>query len=97
MNMNVYTSGSLVRSSAFFVNAAGAPADPTTTVFKYRPGTGAVQTVSPTRDGAGAFHFDMDTTGWAGPDIQTWTCQWAGTGAVQAIGDDNFGVKASSL
>ena len=96
--MNIYISGTLVRSSAQFVNTSGAPANPTTTTFKYRPGAGSVTTVpSPTNDGAGAFHFDIDTTGWSGPDIQTYTCQWQGTGAVVAIEDDFFGVKAPSL
>lgn len=96
--MNVYTSGALVRSSASFVNAAGAPANPTTVTFKYRPGTGAVQTNSnPANDGTGAYHVDIDTTGWNGPDVQTFTCQWSGTGAVQAIGDDYFGVKPAAL
>lgn len=96
--MNVYTSGTLVRSSAQFVNTAGVPTNPTVITFKYRPGTGAVVTISsPISDGTGAYHYDMDTTGWTGPDIQTWTCQWQGTGAVVAIADDYFGVSVPSL
>jgi len=95
--MNIYVSGSLVRSSAVFKNVFGTPADPTTTTFKYRAGTGTVQNPSPVHDGPGAFHFDIDTTGWAGPDIQTYTCQWQGTGAVVGIDDDYFGVKPPAL
>lgn len=96
--MNMYTSGSLVRSSAAFVNVAGAPTNPTTVTFKYRAGAGSVTTISgPSNDGAGAYHFDIDTTGWTGPDTQTYTCQWQGTGAVVAIQDDYFGVNAPSL
>jgi len=95
--VNIYVSGSLVRSSALFKNVFGNPADPTTTTFKYRAGTGAVQTPTPVHDGAGAFHFDIDTTGWTGPDIQTYTCQWQGTGAVVGIEDDYFGVKPPAL
>lgn len=95
--MNVYTSGTLVRTSAQFVNTSGAPTN-TTATLKYRAGAGSVTTVNaPPNDGAGAYHFDIDTTGWAGPDILTYTCQWQGTGAVVAIDDDFFGVKAPSL
>jgi len=43
------------------------------------------------------YHVDIDTTGWSGPDIQTWVTQWQGTGAVVAIEDDWFGVKAPAL
>ena len=96
--MNIYKSGTLVRTSAQFVNTSGAAANPTATTLKYRAGIGAVQTVSsPPNDGAGAFHFDIDTTGWAGPDIQTYVCQWQGTGAVVALDDDFFGVQAPAL
>lgn len=96
--MNVYVSGTLVRSSAQFVNTIGAPTNPTTVTFKYRAGAGSVTTVNaPPNDGAGAYHFDIDTTGWTGPDILTYTLQWQGTGAVVAIDDDFFGVKPPSL
>jgi hypothetical protein len=96
--MNLYTSGSMVRSSAAFVNTAGVPTNPTTITFKYRAGAGSVNTiVGPTNDGPGAYHYDIDTTGWAGPDTQLVTCQWQGTGAVVAIDDDYFGVTAPAL
>jgi hypothetical protein len=97
MLMNIYTSGARVRSIANFVDVTGAAADPTATVFKYKIGTGAVQTPAPIRDALGDFHYDIDTSGWAGPGIETVVCQWAGTGAVQAIDDDYFGIKAPSL
>ena len=98
--MNIYTSGSLVRTSAQFVNNAGVPTNPTVTTLKYRAGIDSVQTLTGgqlVNDGAGAFHFDIDTTGWTGPDILTYTCQWQGTGAVVGIGDDFFGVKPPAL
>lgn len=97
--MNIYTSGSLVSTVAQFVNRTGAPTD-TTATLKYRAGTAAVQTItggSLTHDGLGAYHFDIDTSGWAGPDILTYVCQWVGTGGVQAINDDYFGVKPPAL
>jgi hypothetical protein len=95
--MNIYTSGTLVTSSAQFVNTSGVPTNPTTATIKYRADAGTVQTPSPISDGNGAYHYNIDTTGWTGPDIQTYTVQWQGTGAVVAIGDDYFGVKAPAL
>lgn len=96
--MNIYASGTLVRSAAQFVNTDGIPTNPTTVTFKYRPGAGAVVTIpSPPSDGSGAYHYDMDTTGWTGPDVQLWTLQWQGTGTVVAVDDDYFGVKPSAL
>ena len=88
--MNTYMSGSLVRTTAAFTNTAGAAADPTTIVLKYKTGAGATTTVTyPSapivRDGTGAYHADLDTTGWAGPDPLQWLTEWIGTGTVQAI------------
>ena len=90
-------SGSLVRSSAVFTNIAGTPTDPTTTTAKYRAGVGATQNPAPVHDGAGLFHVDIDTTGWAGPENLLYTCQWQGTGAVIAIGPDYFEVEPPAL
>ncbi len=95
--MNVYMSGTLVRSIAHFVNVQGADADPTTTTAKYRAGVGSIQTPAPVHDGLGFFHVDIDTTGWAGPENLLYTCQWQGTGAVIAIGPDYFEVEPPAL
>jgi hypothetical protein len=91
--MNTYIAGSLVRTTATFVNVAGTPANPTTTVLKYRAGAGSVQTISsPTNDAPGVFHYDIDTTGWDGPEDLLYSLEWIGTGAVQAITVDWFQV-----
>jgi hypothetical protein len=96
--MNVYMSGTRVRSIASFVSADGVAADPTTTTFKYQAGTQAVTTITtPIHDGTGAFHYDIDTTGWAGPDNVLYKCEWIGTGNVQAISTDYFQVEAPAL
>ncbi len=100
--LNRYMSGALVRSSAQFVNLAGSPADPSTITLKYRAGAGATVTiVSPSapivRDGLGAYHADLDTTGFAGPGLQLWTTEWIGTGAVQAPGADYWEVEPLAL
>lgn len=100
--MNKYMSGSLVRSSAAFTNLAGSPADPTTITLKYRAGAGSITTVvypsAPIiRDGTGAYHADLDTTGWNGPGDQLWTTEWIGTGNVQAPGADYWEVEPLAL
>ncbi len=95
--MNVYMSGTKVRSIAVFTNLAGVATDPTVTEFKYRIGTGVVQTPATVHDADGTYHYDIDTTGWTGPDNALVTCQWKGTGLVQAIGPDFFEVEPAAL
>jgi hypothetical protein len=96
--MNQYISGALVRTVATFVNVAGMPANPTTTVLKYRAGAGAVQTISsPTNDSDGIFHYDIDTSGWEGPEDLIYALEWVGTGVVQAITVDWFNVIPPAL
>ncbi len=99
--MNVYLTGSLVRSTARFVDVNGNPKDPTTTTLKYRAASGSTVTItSPVHDGgtdSGTFHFDIDTTGWNGPGNELYTCQWVGAGNVQAPGLDYFQVEPLPL
>lgn len=99
MIMNKYISGTKVRSIATFLDFTGAPAN-TTATLKYRPGAGATQTIasgSISTSGTGIYYFDIDTTGWTGPDDLLYTCQWSGSGAVQAIGLDYFEVEPAAL
>ncbi len=96
--MNTYMSGSLVRTTATFVNASGSATDPTTTTLKYKVGAGTVTTISsPVHDGTGVFHYDLDTSGWAGPDNQIWITEWVGQGTVQAISVDIWEVSPPAL
>ena len=105
---NTYLAGSLVRVATYagdiispaggFRDANGNLADPTTVMLKYRPGVSAsVVTVTypaapVIRDGQGLYHADLDTTG---AQTDTWTYEWIGTGAVQAIADGTFKVQAA--
>jgi hypothetical protein len=100
--MNTYMSGSLVRTSAAYTDVNGAPADPTSVILKYKQGNGATQTVTyPTapivRDATGAYHADLDTSGWAGPGNRLDIQQWTGTGVVVAIGTDSYDVEPPGL
>lgn len=96
--MNRYMSGTRVQSSAVFTDVDGDPADPSTITFKYRAGSGAIVTdAAPVRDGAGTYHSLIDTSGWTGPDHLLYTCEWIGTGTVEAIGADYFEVEPPVL
>ena len=95
--MNTYTSGSLVRTIATFTDVNNNLVNPTTVVVKYRAGSGSTQTPSPVNDSAGVWHYDIDTTGWAGPSVEIYTVQWQGTGSVQAIAVDQFQVGPAAL
>lgn len=100
--MNTYISGSLVRSSAAFLDASGAATDPTAIVMKWRTGAGSTTTVTyPTapiiKDSAGNYHADFDTTGWTGPNPLEYFVQWTGTGTVQAIDADVWEVTPPQL
>jgi hypothetical protein len=97
-----YLSGTLVRSTAAFATLAGVAADPTTVTLKYRPGPFAavVTAVYPAapivRDSTGTYHADLDTTA-AGGGALPWVIEWIGTGAVQAIGTDNWIINPEPL
>jgi hypothetical protein len=100
--LNVYMSGSLVTTSALFVNATGVATDPTTITLKYRAGAGSTTTLvygssGIVRNGAGSYAFNIDTTGWSGPGLLLYTTEWIGTGTVQAIGSDYWQVEPPSL
>lgn len=86
-------SGSMVRTIATFTSLSGGAANPDTVTLKYRVGLGTAVTVSDlSSDSTGVYHYDLDTTGFAGPDDQLWVTEWIGTGAVIAIGTDSFQV-----
>jgi hypothetical protein len=92
--MNKYISGTRVRSTATFLNIDGVLTDPSDVEFSYRAGAGKTSTDSnPTNPTDGSFYSDIDTAGWSGPDNLLYTCQWKGTGTVEAIGIDYFEVE----
>jgi len=81
--MTDYNPGDRVRYSAEF-RVGGVLTDPTDVVFKWRAGTGSIQTedYNPgniVRDGAGLFHVDLTLT-----DVGAIRYRWEGTGAAVA-------------
>lgn len=97
-----YMSGSLITSTATFLDDTGALADPSTITLKYKAGSGATVTaVYPaapvTRVSTGVYQAELDSTGWTGPDSQLWTVQWSGTGNVQAIGVGYWEINPPAL
>ena len=98
MSYNIYMSGSVVRSVATFRDINGNLTNPTATTFKYRAGAGTTQVISaPVNDEEGIFQYDMDTSGFLGPDLLLYALEWIGTGTVQAIDNDYFQVQAPAL
>lgn len=97
-----YMSGSLVTSTATFLDDTGTPADPDTITLKYKAGTaGTVTAVYPddpvTRVSEGIYQAELDSTGFTGPGLQQWTVEWIGTGTVQAIAVATFTVVPAAL
>ena len=97
--MTTFMAGGLVTSTATFTaTSTGLATDPTTITLKYLPGSGsAVTIIYPdariTRVSTGVYSAELDTTGKTG----TWTADWTGTGAVQAIAADSWTVTAAPL
>lgn len=91
MAINQYDQGSLVRVSATFT-VNGVVTDPTgiTLTVSKQDGTTATYTFAAsqvTRDSAGKYHVDLDTTGGVrGP----WRYEWSGTAPAQAAADGVF-------
>lgn len=94
--IKTYISGTLVRTTAKFTDLAGVLTDPTSVVLKYQ-GPGTVQTPSVTQDSTGVYHYDIDTSGWAGPGNVDYVVEWSGTGAVMVVADDKFTVTPKKL
>lgn len=96
--MNTYISGTLVRTSASFTDVTGAAADPTTVTLKYKAGANSTITINaPAHDGTGAYHYDIDTSGWTGPGNQPYVTEWTGTGTVQVVGVGSWEVEPPAL
>jgi hypothetical protein len=100
--LNTYMSGSLVTTTAQFVNALGVNADPSTITLKYRAGAGSVivelyGSSAVVRNGTGNYSFNIDTTGWAGPGLLLYTTEWIGTGNVQAINPGYWQVEPPAI
>ena len=95
--MGTYYEGALVRVTAVFTNAAGAPVDPTTVTLNWHRTKDAVtawtvQAGQIVKDSVGNYHADLDTTSLTGP----WSYEFEGTGAAQATNAGTFLVLAST-
>lgn len=95
--MTTYISGTLVRTTATFKDITGTLADPDAATVKYKAGSASTQTPAATKDSTGVYHYDIDTSGFTGPGTLTYTVEWAGTGAVQAVSSSTFTVEPAAL
>lgn len=87
MTMSTYDVGTLVRVSATFKDTSGTltdPGDVTVTVSKV---DGTTVSGSATKDSTGVYHYDIDTTGYAGGVIGY---KFVGTSPAQVVGDTTF-------
>lgn len=89
--INEYDIGDVVRVSAAFTNAAGAPANTTATLRVRKPDL-SVTTPSLTNDGTGLYHYDI-VVDMAG----NWFYRAEGTGTVAAAGERSFTAKKSAF
>jgi hypothetical protein len=93
-----YTDGNLVRVSGSFLNAAGAAADPTTVILRYRRplDTVIISFTFPSapivKDSTGNYHADLDTTAQSG-NSEAWVYEWMSPQGdpVQAVSDPSQG------
>lgn len=90
--MRQYTVGTLIRLSAKISTAAGALADPTTTVCKVKAPDGTVAQPSVTRDSQGMFHADFLPT-----ILGLHMHEFIATGAVQATAVGQFMVTQTTF
>lgn len=100
--INSYVSGSLVRVTGTFTDVNGSLVDPTTVTLKYKVGGGSIITLTfagggLTKQSTGIYYVDLDTTGFTGPNYQTWTLEWIGTGTCVSISNDTFNVTVPAL
>lgn len=89
---NTYTSGDLVRCSAAFTDAAGAPVNPTTVTGFTKTPAGIISPQSVTHDSLGNYHFDVSVS-----ESGTWYYRLVGTGAAQAAAEGRFIVAESAF
>lgn len=98
MTSATYMAGSLVTSTASYLDDTGAAADPSVISLKYEltPGTVVALTYPTgiTKVGTGVYQYEVDTTG---APAGTATIVWKGTGTVQAINSDTWTIEPSPL
>ncbi len=84
--MNTYYPGQLVKLAATFT-VGGVDTDPTAVTLTVQNPL-SVQTIETvTRDGVGAYHFDIDLTN---ANLGVWLYEWTGTGPAQGAAIGQF-------
>ena len=74
--MNRYLRGNIVRVSGSYRDQDGAATDPGQALFQYWDGAGDQRTATPSRDGVGAFHVDLEVDLTTSALQETWTYRW---------------------
>ena len=95
---NTYDVGDLVRVTGTFTNSAGAAADPTAVLFKYKDPSGNKTTltygtdVSVVKSSTGVYYVDVNVD-----EIGYWYYRWQATGTGQSAGESYFIAQAPRL
>lgn len=90
--MSDYIEGQMVRLSAEFRDYAGTLADPDAVTLKYKIGSGSLQTVTPTKDSTGTYHYNLLLSA---PGLYQW--RWQSTGGVPTADQGQFVVAGAAL
>ena len=88
--VETYDIGDRITVTGTFTNKAGALADPTTIVFKYRVRGGEAVTGTASKASTGVYTADVDLT-----EAGQWYFRFTGTGAVVAAGELRCEVRGS--
>jgi hypothetical protein len=88
--MTTYIVSTRIRSTATFVNVAGANADPTAVVCTVKNPAGTTSTPSVTNSATGIYYADITLDA-----VGRWLIEWQGTGALIAAGDADVYARAS--
>jgi len=91
-----FAKGATIRHTGTFRNAAGALADPSTVVFKYKIGTATTVTLTypatVTKDSTGVYHVDL-----VAATAATWWYRWESTGDPQTSVEVSYFVTPTRL
>lgn len=94
-----YYAGDELKVTVTFKDASGTAADPTDATVSYQDVAGTTTKTTKTltdltKDSTGVYHLTIDTTDFADG---AWVVQAVGTGAVAAVDDAEFVIKARPL
>lgn len=89
-----YRQGTLVTVQASFKDVTGTLTDPSSVAMSWRDPLDVIHAGSPTKSSTGIWAATIDTTPYAGGTV---VHKWTGSGAVQVVAFDSFGIEPVSF